>query len=447
MSGLVRCKQEFLLLRNVQKCLSKGCASTTASSPQPDATTLSSPQPDATTLPVLHRTDETLARNHTVKDLGKFFTVDPKIISAFGPELNPKTNPKVINYFAPRLWSNRNEVFRESCIMIRNPALEIINCIKETDFEQPVVRYVLHGLEGNGKRLSIAHLKCFAFQENFVVMPFPTLKHWLTKYYEVAPSTYKPGRIDHVVNSNIFLKNFKQINADRLDKCVTHHDYSWSARDKFKAGTSLMEIIDLGCERLNFAADALNVLIKELKLNCNAGNCKLLVTIEGVNTLFTEYTMIHKLKSSWEPGPYPEDGDWMRNRAKVEECSVLVNILKLLNTDYKNAVLVTTVDRQAEVMKRLPATKWYTHQERNMVPNTKSHLPFALLGDKGWSTLNPFYPVAVDKYSEDEMDSAVDYYLETGWIRPECTQHNRRQELHFITARRPEDFFNFSSMY
>ena len=33
---------------------------------------------------------------------------------------------------------------------------------------------------------------------------------------QVAPSTFKPGRIDHVVNSNIFLKNFRQINADRL---------------------------------------------------------------------------------------------------------------------------------------------------------------------------------------------------------------------------------------
>jgi len=437
MSGLVRCKEEFLLLRHVQKALSRGCATTTASAPQTEATDT----------PLLHRTPETLARNHTVKDIGKFFTVDPKIISAFGPELNPKTNQKVINYFAPRLWSNRNEVFGESCLMIRNPALEIINCIKATDFEEPVIRYVIHGKEGSGKCLTLSHLKCFAFQENFVVMPFPWLKHWLTKYYNVAPSTFKPGRIDHVVNSNIFLKNFRQINADRLDKCVTHKDYSWSSRDQFKAGTSLMEIIDLGCERLNFAADALNVVIKELKLNCNAGNCKLLVTIEGVNTLFTEYTMIHKLKSSWEPGPYPADGDWMNNRAKVDECSVLVNILKLLKNDYKNAVVVTTVDRDATVRKQATPLTWYKPQLQHMVPDTRSHLPFALLGEKGWSTLNPFYPVSVDKYTEDEMDNAVDYYLEKGWIRPECSQHNRRQELHFITARRPEDFFNFSSMY
>ena len=33
-----------------------------------------------------------------------------------------------------------------------------------------------------------------------------------------------------------------------------------------------MDVVELGCERLTFAADAMNVLIRELKLNCNEGN-------------------------------------------------------------------------------------------------------------------------------------------------------------------------------
>ena len=52
----------------------------------------------------------------------------------------------------------------------------------------------------------------------------------------------------------------------------------------------------LTCFLISFFFHQLFLLFyfRELKLNCNAGNCKLLVTIEGVNTLFTEYTMIHK---------------------------------------------------------------------------------------------------------------------------------------------------------
>jgi|688.fasta_scaffold1234661_1 hypothetical protein len=58
------------------------------------------------------------------------------------------------------------------------------------------------------------------------------IKRWMTHFYELAPSTYKPGRIDHVYNANIFLKNFKQANGKRLGQCVTHREYVWSVREK-----------------------------------------------------------------------------------------------------------------------------------------------------------------------------------------------------------------------
>jgi len=435
MFGLVRCRKEFSLVSQAHKYFSIGSANF--------STDLETEQVQ---IPP-HRTDQDIARNHSQEHVGKFFNVDPKIVKLFGTELIPKDHPRKINYFAPRLWTNRNKVFGETSIMVRSPAVEIINCIKQSDLEQPTIRYVLHGKEGNGKRITLSHLKTFGYQEDFVVMPFPSILAWLTRYNEVAPSTFKPGRIDHIANSNVFLRNFRQINADRLGKCVTHKDYSWSSRDTIKAGSNLLEVVDLGCDRLNFAADVLNVLIKELKMNCNDGNCKLMVTIEGVNCLFAEYTMIHKLKRFKEIGPYPEDGDWMRNRAKVDECSVLVNMKKLFRNDYKNGVVIATVDRDSQMRKVTPGLKKLKELDQHMVPDTRSHLPFALLGETGWSAMNPFYPVAVDKYTQDEMDSAVDYYLEKGYIRQECGEHNRRQELHFITGRIPNDFFNFSSMY
>jgi hypothetical protein len=64
--------------------------------------------------------------------------------------------------------------------------------------------------------------------------PFTTvqIKRWMTHYLEVAPSTYRPGRIDHVYNANAYLKMFKHTNAERLSRCVTHREYVWSVREK-----------------------------------------------------------------------------------------------------------------------------------------------------------------------------------------------------------------------
>jgi len=435
--SLARSSQQLIRRLNAQSIAAFRFCSSTAASPEEDAQKF-------------HRTDEMFARNHNQFQVGKFFTVDPKIIDTYGPEqtrTDDKSKHLIVNYFAPREWTERNEAFGESCLMVRNPALEVINCIKHTDFQQPAIRYVLYGKAGYGKTMSLSHLLCYAEQEQFVVFKPIWIKKWLTRYYEIAPSTYTPGRLDHILNSNFFLKAFRQANANKLDKCVTHKDYIWSARDKIQAGSKLSDVVDLGCDRLNFAADAFNVLIRELKLNCNAGNCKMMVMIDGVNALFADHTMIHKEKRHFERGPYPIDGDWMKNIAKVDDCSVLYNMKKLLTNDYKNAVVITTVDIDAQVKKQNLRGNYLLEKQSCMTADDESHLPFALLREEGWNLMAPFYPVAVEKYSQDEMDCAIDYYLDKSWIRQDCANQNRRQELHFITGRIPSDFFKFSTMY
>ena len=47
---------------------------------------------------------------------------------------------------------------------------------------------------------------------------------------------------------------------------------------------------------------------------------------------------------------------------QVDDCSVLRNIKKLLLNDYKNAVIVTSADKNARVIKTDPAnTYWLTN--------------------------------------------------------------------------------------
>ena len=41
------------------------------------------------------------------------------------------------------------------------------------------------------------------------------------------------------------------------------------------------------------------------------------VVCDGVNSLFADHTLVHREKKEWENGPYRQNGDWMKNVAKV----------------------------------------------------------------------------------------------------------------------------------
>jgi len=434
----VQCQQRLRPFVDVLQSL-KGCCATTFSTKAANRSDDSEP--------AYYRAATNDTRQHTLAHRGTFFTVDPKIIDAFGDELNTVKNKYAINYFAPRPWTQRNKVLGETNILIRKPALELINYIKSSDLSKPAVRYVLYGRDGVGKSITLAHLICYGYQDNYIVMPFAWIKKWLVKYYEVKPSTYSPGRIDHVANANIFLKNFKHANADRLTNCVTHKEYKWGSKDRTKVGAPLMEVINIGCERLTYAADALNVVIKELKMNCNDSNCKLMVVCDGVNCLFADHTLVNKENPMWKPRKYVDWQDWRSEVALVDECSVMRNIKKLLLNDYNNAVIITSVDIGAQMIKTDPGNKWWISMERHMVPDATSPMPFSLLGDKGWSVLNPFIPIEVEKYTEQEMDTTIDLTVDSRWVRPEMKNSMQRSEIHFLTGRNPKDFFNFSTLY
>jgi len=396
-----------------------------------------------------YRTEEGNPATHNTSHLGRIYTVDPEVPKLFGKELNPKENYYANNYFAPRQWSDRCNTLQETAIMVRNPAIHIMNCIKNSDLNNPAVRYLVYGMPGCGKSITLAHLTHFGHQEGFITLTMSQIKKWLTRYYEVAPSTYTPGSIDHIVNSNIFLKNFRQANSKLLasPELVTHREYTWSVREKTPAGVPLAEVIEVGIERLPFAADALNVVIRELKLNCNDGNCKLMVVCDGVNSLFADTTLVHREKRIWENGPYHPEGDWMKNVAQVDECSVLKNFKKLFSNDYKNCVVVASACRGAKVQRTHPGQTWFIPFQKDMKPDTDSHLPFNLLGEEGWRLLDPFLPVEVTPYTEAELDSMISYYIERGWLGEEADSRAARQEIHFLTGRNPWDFFRFSSSF
>ena len=106
--------------------------------------------------------------------------------------------------------------------MVRSPALELMTNISHSDLDRPAVRYVLYGQHGVGKSVTLSHLIHYGRAAGFVVMPFAWIKKWMTKFYVLAESTHTAGRIDHVTNALVFMKNFRHANAELLADCVTH---------------------------------------------------------------------------------------------------------------------------------------------------------------------------------------------------------------------------------
>lgn len=56
--------------------------------------------------------------------------------------------------------------------MVREPAVQIINCIKQSDLNDPAIRYVLYGRPGCGKSITLAHLTHYGHSEGYITMTF-----------------------------------------------------------------------------------------------------------------------------------------------------------------------------------------------------------------------------------------------------------------------------------
>ena len=81
---------------------------------------------------------------------------------------------------------------------------------------------------------------------------------------------------------------------------------------------------------------------------------------------------------------------------------------------------------------------------KQMKPEVVSYNPFSLLSQEGWETLAPFVPIQVDRYTKSELDVMIDYYVERRYIQDVAATESGRAEIHFLSARHPRDFMNYS---
>ena len=219
------------------------------------------------------------------------------------------------------------------------------------------------------------------------------------------------------------LKNdFVLNNVYLFTLCNCKFVISFSYRESTPEGSPLSQIIETGLNRPRFAADCLNIFLKEIKINLQQGWNKhpVMLMIDGVNTLFQERTFVSKTiprrKSNLRITP-----KYLQDACSPDELGLCVALKHLLKSDYKNSCVVSSVDRKLRLnMNRRvhgrSTKKYWNINATDFKPNTVPDYPFVLLGDHGWQHMHPFIPIETTNYTPGELDVMIDYYTDKRFV-------------------------------
>ncbi|KAL1516841.1 hypothetical protein ABEB36_000687 [Hypothenemus hampei] len=304
----------------------------------------------------------------------------------------------------PKIFATHIKTFNETCLMVREPALDIINCLKTIDYNKPVVRFVLYGQKGTGKSLSLAHIIHYAYLNDYLIVHVPWVGNWMRRPKDNSNSETKQGFMDLNIDAAAWLLHFKTQNAKLLKNpdLKISREIHWTKRETTPKDSTLTELIEHGINRIRFASNCINILAEEIKLLSCAGLCKTLVAIDGFNAFFYPKTRVFADRREIVPP----------NRITLTE-----GFLNLTKFDWKNAAVVVTVDELVIAAE-----------------DQTSHLPRYLLGKTGFEHLDPFIPVEVTGFSKKEHQSIMDYFRERKWIQP---YQGIDEELYFLSNGNP----------
>nr|CAG4644781.1 EOG090X05V1 [Leptodora kindtii] len=370
---------------------------------------LSEALPSLDIQPVLSncRTNESNPVNHNAEHEGRFYRI-----------AEPAKKQLFSHGGLPKSFATLCHTFNELCVMVRKPAVEVINYLEQTDLELPVCRYAIYGNIGTGKSLLLTHILHYGHTSGQLLVHIPWAPNWFRKSKEVVPSTTRPDKFDSPVESVEWLKHFLSQNGSLLQQLnlKTTETYTWSKREVTEEGSSWNTLLDLGLTRGKYATDCVAVLLKEIKKAAINKQCRVLVVIDGFNAFFSP-----------------------RTRAVREDKSVILPsdfalteaFLSMTTNDWNNGAVVVSLDPLA-----------HPGELR------ESHLPRYLLGKEGFEHLDPFIPVQVTNYSEKEMHSQINYYIDRRWLQqPKAHTEQGRKELMFSSGFHPHTLMNMVAPY
>nr|CAG4643197.1 EOG090X05V1 [Ilyocryptus agilis] len=353
------------------------------------------------------RTSETNPTKHGNQHAGHFYQI-PNVIK----------NQLFTHGGLPKSFKTLSDTLNELCIMVRKPSLEVINYLNETNFDRPVMRYVLYGNTGTGKSLSLAHIIHYGASAGYVLVHVPWCPNWFRKFKEIAPSSVDSSKYDHPIESVEWLKHFSLQNGALLQNLglKTTKLYTWSKRETTEEGVPLAELVNLGLNRGKYASGCVASLLEELKKAAIAKQCRVLVVIDGFNSFFSPRTRaLREDKSMILPS------DFVLTEA----------FLSITKNDWNNGAVVVSVDTLA-----------HPSEVR------ESFFPRYLLGKQGFEHLDPFIPIEVPNYNDKEIHSQIDYYVDQKWLQqPKAHTEEGRQELSFTSGKNPYTLMTLVAPY
>ena len=268
------------------------------------------------------RSEENDPLKHTLDHVGQFYRI-------------PEEEKNIFLYGGlPKSFEIQAKTFNETCLMIRRPSVDVINCLKLIDYTKPTVRFVIFGKKGSGKSLCLAHILHYAHKARYLIVHVPWVGNWMRRCKEISSSETREGYIDLNIDAAAWLVHFKSQNEHLLNnpEFQISQDYVWSKRETTPKGSPLSELVDHGVNRLKYASECVVSLAEEIKHLSRSGHCKTLVAIDGFNAFFYPHTRVFKEKKEVVPP----------NKVTLTEA-----FLSLTKFDWNNAAIVTTVDEIA----------------------------------------------------------------------------------------------------
>ncbi|GMT16924.1 hypothetical protein PFISCL1PPCAC_8221, partial [Pristionchus fissidentatus] len=315
----------------------------------------------------------------------------------------------------PSTMKKQCETLSECVSLVREPLVEVVSWLDATSPSRPSTRLCLWGPFGTGKTLTLNQACHAAVEKGFVLLHHRSAMTLTRRVQEVEMSTFVPGRINDPVNAATILNEFKMHNTHlwaKLGELKTHRAYEWTKKDKTAEGRPLTEIVEMGLSAPFLSSDCVGGLLRELRLHASEGNIKLLVAIDDANSLWGK-TLVKRAD---------------RTYANPSDLTLVQHYRRLLENDWSNGTVLLVADKKEISDAR----------DKLTVP---LHTPMECFGLEGFMAVEPIVPIETNLYSEKEIKSLHEYYVEKNWLSSKNAQsESGLMELKSISAFNPYYF-------
>ncbi|KAI0979985.1 hypothetical protein GJ496_010780, partial [Pomphorhynchus laevis] len=322
-------------------------------------------------------------------------------------------------------------------LLIREPMIELTDHINRIPDNLQNIKYVIYGREpGIGKSTVLFYSLCHAVKQNWLILNFQKASEIMQQQINLAEQNVRNSNVyDTPIESVAWLQNFATQNRDLLRNSAlkTSEEYVWSLRESTPANTSILKIVELGCDRLRYSSDCIGVIVKEIKKQSHNLGFKILTAIDGVNAFYG---------SSWVRSE-------KREKLQADDLVFVRALKRLLKSDWSNAITVCTVGPEDYILEKPLGKRWHKRLKRKIYRTVRTYneyyydgpcTPLALLNFEGFRDMDPFIPIEVQKLTNHEFNQLFNLYYSKNWItdRSAGLQENK-DVIKFLCACNPSE--------